>query len=67
VQYELGGAVHEEDEARVALLRHRMHELDAAIEERTRQARAAIEAAQRRMRTEQGAIAATRVRRTPAG
>jgi hypothetical protein len=63
VQYELGGAVHAEDATRTATLRARMRELDAEIEARARQARAAIDDAHRRTQAERRAVAATRVRR----
>jgi hypothetical protein len=63
VQYELGGAFHADDAARVDELRARMRELDAAVEERARDAREAIASAQRRTRAEQQAVAGTQVRR----
>jgi hypothetical protein len=63
VQYELGGAVHEEDEARVEQLRARMHELDGEIERRAREARAAVESAKARTRQEQFAVSSTQVRK----
>jgi hypothetical protein len=63
VQYELGGAVHGDDEARSHELRTRMRELDREIERKGREARDAIEAAQRRTRAEQQAVASTEVRR----
>jgi membrane protein implicated in regulation of membrane protease activity len=63
VQYELGGALHADDEEQVAELRTRMRELDQEIERKARQARAAIAAAQRRTRAEQQAVASTQVRR----
>jgi hypothetical protein len=63
VQYELGAAVHAEDESRTNELRTRMRTLDREIERKGRAARAAIEAAQRRTRTEQQAVASTEVRR----
>lgn len=62
VQYELGGAVHEEDEARVARLRERMRDLDAELERRAREARAAIRGAREATRQEQRAVSATQVR-----
>jgi hypothetical protein len=63
LQYELGGAAHAEDEAKVAELRARMTELDERIARCARDARAAIERAQRRMTQERRAVAATRIRR----
>lgn len=63
VQLELGGAVHVEDETKVEVLKARMRELDEEIERRGREARAAIEEAQRRMKQEQLAVSATRIRR----
>jgi hypothetical protein len=63
VQYELGGAVHADDESRASELRARMAQLDREIERKGREARAAIEAAQQRMRDEQQAVSATQVRR----
>ncbi|HZT16693.1 MAG TPA: hypothetical protein VFA19_12180 [Gaiellaceae bacterium] len=63
VQYELGGAVHAGDDARMEELRGRMRTLDAEIELRVREARAALEEAQRRTARERRAVAATRVRR----
>jgi hypothetical protein len=54
--------VHCDDEPRVAALRARMRELDGAIDERARLARAAIQSARRRVRAEQRAAAGTRVR-----
>jgi membrane protein implicated in regulation of membrane protease activity len=63
VQYELGAAVHAEDEPRTNELRTRMRTLDREIERKGREARAAIVAAQRRTRAEQQAVASTEVRR----
>lgn len=63
VQYDLGGAVHADDEARTRELRDRMRELDAEIDRRGRAATAAIQAAQRRTRDERRAVASTEVRR----
>jgi hypothetical protein len=63
LQYELGGAVHAGDEPRAGELRQRMRELDAAIEQRTRDARDAIAEARRRTRAERRAVSATQVRR----
>src|SRR5438270_806772 len=45
VQYDLGGAVHAGDAPRVERLRDEMRELDFAIEERARTAKAALERA----------------------
>ncbi len=63
VQYELGGAVHAGDETRTQELRERMRALDTAIEDRARQAAAAIATAQRRTRDERRAVASTQIRR----
>jgi hypothetical protein len=63
VQYELGGAVHADDEARTEELRQRMRDLDAELERRAREARAAIDEAHRRTRQEQRAVSATQIRR----
>ncbi len=63
VQYELGGAVHTDDEARTSELRARMRELDSEIERRGREAAAAFATAHRRTRAERNAVASTQVRR----
>jgi hypothetical protein len=63
LQYDLGGAVHADEHARVEELRARMRELDAAIERKGREATAAIASAHRRTRTEREAVATTQVRR----
>lgn len=63
VQYELGGAVHADDEARTTELRERMRELDTEIDRRGREAADAIATAQRRTRDERRAVASTQVRR----
>ena len=63
VQYDLGGAVHADDEGRTAELRARMRELDEEIDRRGREAAAAIATAQRRTRDERRAVANTEVRR----
>ena len=63
VQYDLGAAVHAEDEPRIQELRARMRELDEEVDRRGREAAAAIAAAQRRTRAERRAVATTRVRR----
>jgi hypothetical protein len=62
VQYELGGAVHGDDASRTEELRARMRELDAAIDDRGREAAAAIAGAKRRTRAERRAVASTQVR-----
>ena len=63
VQYELGGAVHANDETKTAELRARMTKLDEEIDRRAREAAAAIAAAHRRTRAERRAVASTQVRR----
>jgi len=63
VQYELGGAVHEENEARMAELRRRMKELDAELERRAREAREAVEQARVATRQEHLAVSGTQIRR----
>lgn len=63
VQYELGAAVHADDEPRIQELRAKMRELDEEVDRRGREASAAIAAAQRRTRAERRAVATTRVRR----
>jgi len=63
VQYDLGAAVHAEDEPRVKELRAKMRELDEEVDRRGRDAAAAIAAAQRRTRAERRAVSTTQVRR----
>jgi hypothetical protein len=63
VQFELGAAVHADDESRTAELRERMRELDEQIDGCVRKATAAIAAAQRRTRDERRAVESTQVRR----
>jgi chromosome segregation ATPase len=66
LQYELGAASFAEDEAKITDLRARMADLQQRIEDCGRDARAAIEQAQRHTSNERRAVAQTEIR-TPRG
>lgn len=61
LQYELGGAVHADDEARVGELRAELSSVDEELHRCEDGAHAAFEAARRRTREERGAFASTKI------
>ena len=67
LQFELGGAVHADDEERVQELRAELSSVDADLRRCQDGARAAIEHALRRTRDERGAFASTHVRTSSRG
>ena len=67
LQYELGGAVHADDEARVQELRAELSAVDEEVHRCEQGVGAAIENARRRIREERGAFARTQVRSSARG
>jgi hypothetical protein len=60
--YELGTAVHGDDDERVQQLRAELASVDAELQRCEEGARAAVETARRRTREERGAFASTQIR-----